>query len=164
MRMKMIMQQWHKFLVPSLVCSSNFCFMITVNCVRRGEYNGRVFIITALWYNQPFVSSYENIWQMMETNEILYPEKRFGDIPGWLVVLYLYHSINLAKFMKFFSFDSCPSYIVKYFLLGGANSCSWWQVLKLGISSMHGLRWLLLVFIVTGWMELITWGRVTKKG
>lgn len=61
---------------------------------------------------------------MMETNEILYPEKRFGDIPGWLVVLYLYRSINLAKFMKFFSFDSCTSYIVKDFLLGGANSCS----------------------------------------
>ena len=38
-----------------------------------------------------------------------------------------------------------------------------WQALGLGISSIHGPKWLLLVFIVTGLTALIIWGRITAN-
>lgn len=39
-----------------------------------------------------------------------------------------------------------------------------WQVSVLGIVSILGLKWLLLAFTATGWMELIIWGSPTGRG
>jgi hypothetical protein len=39
-----------------------------------------------------------------------------------------------------------------------------WQVSVLGTVSILGLKWLLLAFIATGWMELIIWGSPTGRG
>lgn len=53
-----------------------------VDYVGCEEYDCEMFVIITFWCNSPFFLPNGNLWQMMESNEILNPEKRIGDIPG----------------------------------------------------------------------------------
>lgn len=90
------------------------------------------------------------ILQMMQTKTILFPEKQFGALPGWLVELVLARVFVMGT-------DSSFTWSQKGFCLWMfIGSILFVQVLKLGSSSWRGVRWLHLVCMVTGLMELTT--------